>query len=121
MRIAALLSVLLLLACRAPVELRPPTSVFSMLGEVPIVYVDTIRGADSTRYLLGGYDYYSRRIFIRREALRNPVTAWAIGLHEECHVFLVDAGIKADGPVIELICDSYAQHRVAELLSRRNR
>lgn len=117
----ALLCLALLAACRQPVELEPPTSVFSTLGPVPIYYVDTIRGVDSTRYLVGGYDYYARRILIRREALRNPVTAWLIGLHEECHVFLVDAGIKADSPVVELICDSYAKHRMAELLSQRKR
>ena len=121
MRVALLTLVVLLAGCRQHPELRPPTRVFSMLGDVPIIYVDTIRGVDSTRYLVGGYDYYSRRILIRREALRNPITAWAISFHESCHVWMVDAGIKADGPAVELICDSWAQSRVAELLSQRKR
>jgi hypothetical protein len=107
---------LLVAACQAPPYTAPvPVAIPSLQGPIPVLYVDTIPAVDSTKNLVGGYDYYGRRVLIRQEARRNRVTAHLIAWHEWCHVVMVDAGLKVDGPIVELICDAFAQARTAEL------
>lgn len=113
----AFLLLLSLAGCGAP-HLAAPTSVSSVLGPVPVVYVDTIPAMDSTRYLVGGFDYYARQVLIRREALRSAITAHLIAAHEECHIVLVDAGVRLDPYMVELVCDAFAQAKVAALVKR---
>jgi hypothetical protein len=111
------------LACRGSLETAPdpdlPTSVPSVLGPVPIFYVDTIRAVDSTKMLVGGYDYYARRILIRQEARRSAITARSIAWHEWCHVVLVDAGLFVEPSLLEVLCNVLAQARTAERPPRR--
>lgn len=93
-----------------------PRSVPSQLGPVPVLIVDSILSRDSTLDLMGGFDLWRRRIYLKRQL--GPVQMWQVLYHEVCHVWMFDSGLRQVTPTAleEAICDASATARVAELL-----
>lgn len=121
MRRTALLCLALLFACRAPVSLPPiPQTVPSMLGPVPIVWVDSLRNTEG-RALYGGWSGSRRTIYLRSDLKANPTHAHLVLRHEVCHVILEDFGLSnLLAPETEqALCDGFATYAVAELLQRK--
>lgn len=118
MKRLVLTCVLTLAACAKPavVTVPLPEVMPSMLGPIPVVYVDSIIGQNPTQYVVGSYDYYRRRILLRRDTKGHPATAWAVAYHEWCHAALMDVGFRAEAVVTEMFCDAIALSRTRELL-----
>lgn len=103
----------------APGLLDLPRSLPSPLGPVPVLVVDSIRGADSTLNLMGGFDAARRLIYIRRGMA--PAAALHVAYHEFCHVWTFDTGLSQLLPplLLDAICDAWGTSRVAEYLAGR--
>jgi hypothetical protein len=62
----------------------------------------------------GIFNWAKRTIEIDSEL--EPHAAHLTLFHEAMHVILMDAGIQMDEVTEERLCDTYAAHRVAEML-----
>jgi hypothetical protein len=122
----ALLGLLSLAGCARPVTAprplpAPPSSVASILGPVPVEYVDTLDvGIPGANYI-GIFDPLRRRILVVRGL--PPVVRLQVMYHEACHLALFDVGIRHGPPefmaFMDRVCDAIANSRVAELLAKR--
>lgn len=106
----------------AHAELPPlPDYITTVRGPIPVVVVDTIGIADSTRYIIGRFDYFTRRILIRR-SLKERANQWHTLEHERCHVTFLEAGLNVEPAMyLELICDAFANARVADMIALSSR
>jgi hypothetical protein len=112
-----------ILACAKPVTAPRrsliPESVPSRLGPVPVVIVDSIRGPDSTQYLLGGFDTRARVIYLRRDL--TPQMALLVFGHEQCHLDLADSGLHnlLHPKLADAICDAVGLRYAADRLNSK--
>jgi hypothetical protein len=81
-----------------------PTSVYSTLGPVPVVFVDTFRGDTSDSITDGKWCPDERCIKLRANVAL--ITQWVTLYHEWLHVAAWDAGIGLDEEREERVCDA---------------
>jgi hypothetical protein len=96
---------------------RLPSSVFSLLGPVPVLVMDLSTEEGGNETLLGIWNAARRDIRVR--PLMAPVTALHTLYHEQTHCWLWDAGVRLTSEQEEAVCDAIATARVAELLERK--
>jgi hypothetical protein len=114
---------LLILGCRtvdprlAP-ETFPalPDTAYTQSGATAVFIVDSIPSNDSTRTVVGQYWFARGHVYISRlvtsEKQRRKVYE-----HERCHIVLHESGlaIHMQAALQELLCDAFANARVAEI------
>jgi hypothetical protein len=122
MKSLALVLLLTLAACLPHKHPAPtpfpalPDTVHSEAGPIPVVLVEDISVGDSTQFVIGRYDIFTRTIYIRRGIL-SPVERQRILAHERCHVLMLETGLhNHTAPwYLELLCNAMAAQRVADL------
>lgn len=117
----------LLLGCRGSVQTAPipdlppiPTQVISMMGPVPVLWVDSLVNGEG-KPMSGGFHTIRRTIFLKNDLKKNATVAWLVLIHEQCHVWSLDSGV-ADliaPETMQALCDANAAYRVAEMLQSR--
>lgn len=93
-----------------------PDTVHSDAGPIPVILVDDIRTADTSQFIIGRYDIFTRTIYIRR-GIQSPIERQRILEHERCHVVMLESGLhNHTAPwYLELLCNAMASQRVADL------
>lgn len=114
--ISALL-ILLTVACRHGVVSAPepslairnpiPDSVDSPFGPVPVVWVNEIPTDMPNMTVLGRFDPIERRILLW-EGIRSPEERWRTFVHETCHLWHWDYGVRVFHDIVERMCDAVA-------------
>jgi hypothetical protein len=121
MQLRALVLCVACMACAStPVELPPtPTPVYSALGPVPVVLVDSLRTGDG-RSALAGFHTILRTIYVRYDVAASRMLTQVLE-HEKCHVALYDAGITVLLPskLEDAVCDAIGTYQAAQALQTR--
>ena len=94
-----------------------PATVHTAGGPIPVVLVDSLPATDSSFFVVGRFNYADRRIYVLAR-VTSPLQRWRIVQHERCHVILLESGLHnlTESTFRELLCDAYAEDRVAELV-----
>jgi hypothetical protein len=87
-----------------------PTSVYSILGPVPVVFVENLKD-DAGEDLLGRWCPEERCIKLRSGV--HLTTQRVTLAHEVLHLFLWDSGAGLDMPTEERVCDALSAALVA--------
>lgn len=98
-----------------------PATVPSALGPVAVVWIDSLADGHG-QPMLGGFHPVRRLILLNRQIV-NPVVQWHTLMHERCHVWMWDSGLRAviASEIAQQLCDAYATNSVADLLLARGR